>query len=222
MPRRENARTPRPYLGMSGIGEECERKLWYSFHWIAPVTFEASTHKKFIDGHRTEDLVMERLRRVPGLEIHTVDPETGQQFGVSDFGGHFKGHLDGAALGLRQAPKTWHVAEVKASEKMDELRDAVREVGEKGALREWNLTYYVQGILYMDYTGMERHWLVCATPGGREWISVRTDPDPVEVMRQKAKARRRHLRPSAARANQRKPRVLQVRLVFVRPPVPRR
>jgi hypothetical protein len=188
--REENAHASRPYLGMSGLGEDCERKLWYGFRWVQRVTFSAETHKKFIDGHRTEDLLMQRIRRVPGIEIHTVDPETGKQFEVTDFGGHLKGHLDGAAYRLLQAPKIWHVAEVKASEKMADLNKAVVVLGEKTALRQWNFTYYVQAVLYMNYTGMERHWLVCGTPGGREWTGVRTEADPAEAIRQKAKAHR--------------------------------
>ena len=186
----ENAKPPRPYLGMSGIGEECERKLWYGFRWVLPVEFDANAHKRFLDGHRTEDLILQRLRRVPGIEVHTIDPETGYQFGVSDLGGHFKGHLDAAICGLIQAPKTWHVGEVKASEKIDDLRKVIAKLGEKNALREWNFTYYVQGVLYMHYTGMERHYLVCSSPGGRDWVSVRTNADPEEALRQRAKAER--------------------------------
>jgi hypothetical protein len=40
----------------------------------------------------------------------------------------------------------------------------------------------------MHYAGLERHYLVCVTPGARKWTSVRTEADPVhaEVMRQRA------------------------------------
>ena len=42
-----------------------------------------------------------------------VDPETGRQWRVEAHGGHFGGSLDGVALGLLEAPKTWHVLEFK-------------------------------------------------------------------------------------------------------------
>lgn len=185
-----NAPKPRPYLGMSAIGDDCERKLWYQFRWAAPVVFDAITHKKFEDGHRTEDLVIARLRRVPGIEIYSVDPETGHQFALSDLGGHFRGHMDFVVKGLIQAPKTWHVGEVKATEETAKIDKARATYGEKDALQQWHPTYYAQAQAYMGYTGMERHYLVAATPGGRHWVSLRTNFAPDEFLRIKAKAAR--------------------------------
>lgn len=185
-----NSQKPRPYLGMSGIGHDCERNLWYGFRWVGRVTFDAATHKKFIDGHRTEDLVIDRLRRVPGAEVHSADPTTGRQFGVSDLGGHFKGHLDFVILGLLQAPKTWHVGEVKATAEISKLQNGIAKWGEKDALEQWHPTYFAQAQCYMGYTGMERHYLVAASPGGRTWTSVRTNFQPDKFMRIKAKAER--------------------------------
>ena len=189
---KENAQRPRPYLGMSGIGEECSRKVFYRFRWCWPETFDALSLKRFADGHRTEDLQAERLRLVPGVTLLTVDPETGRQFGHRDLGGHFRGHMDGIISGILQAPVTVHVWEHKAvaDKKQKELEDAKRTLGEKNALRKWNFTYYVQAVLYMHYSGLERHYLTCSTAGGRHTISVRTEPDPAEAMRQIAKARR--------------------------------
>ena len=187
---KENAQQARPYLGMSGIGHDCERNLWYGFRWVAKVTFEAIVHKKFIDGHRTEDLVIDRLRMVKGVEIHAVDPQTGRQFSLADIGGHFRGHMDFVVLGLIQAPKTWHVGEVKATEEISKIQNAIIKFGEKDALEQWHPTYFAQAQCYMGYTGMERHYLVAASPGGRNWISVRTDFQPDKFMRVKAKAAR--------------------------------
>lgn len=180
-------RKRRGHLGMSQIGGPCERALWYSFRWAARINFDAPTLKRFEDGHRTEELVIARLKQVPGINLHDAD-ENGEQFRFEDFGGHFSGSCDGVALGILQAPKTWHVLEIKASEKWDALDKARKSVGEKGALLQWNPTYYAQAVLYMHYAGIERHYLVAASPGGRRWTAVRTNADPVhaEVMRQRA------------------------------------
>lgn len=184
-------RRTRPYLGMSAIGAECARQLWYQFRWTGLADFDAPTLKRFADGHATEAVIIARLKAVDQLEVHDVGPD-GEQFGFTDLGEHFRGHMDGVVLGLLQAPKTWHVLEVKATadKKLAELRKAVRDVGEKQALRTWNPTYYAQAVLYMHYAGLDRHYLVASTPGGRDWYSVRTDADPIEALRliERAKA----------------------------------
>lgn len=180
-------RSRRKYLGMSAIGEPCERKLWLSFRWASQETFDAPTLKRFEDGHRTEDLIIARLRLVKGLEIHDRGDD-GKQLGHSLFGGHYSGHYDMMVLGLIQAPKSWHVGEVKCSAKIAELEKHKALLGEKNALLAWNPTYYGQAQMYMDCEGVDRHWLVATTPGGREWTSVRTDYDPVAAMKLKAKA----------------------------------
>jgi hypothetical protein len=182
-------RRRRAYLGMSAIGGACERALWYGFRWAGQPSFDAATLKRFADGHASEAVAIDRLRGVPGIELHDLD-EDGEQFGFKDLGGHFSGHMDGVALGLIQAPKTWHVVEIKASEKWQDLDKARRKVGEKHALAEWNAVYYAQGVLYMDYAGIDRHYLVCVSPGARRWTAVRTDADPVHALVLRGKAER--------------------------------
>jgi hypothetical protein len=98
--------------------------------------------------------------------------------------------MDGVILGLHQAPKTWHVLEIKASAKWQDLDKAKKKVGDKSALREWNPTYYGQAVLYMDYAGLDRHYTVVVSPGARDWTSVRTDADPAWAAVLKAKAER--------------------------------
>lgn len=190
--RRAALETPRPYLGASIIGTECERRLWYGFRWAAVEQFGAATLYRFEDGHRTEDLLAARLRMVPGIELHTLDPDSGRQFAVSDFGGHFRGHLDGAVRGILQAPQTWHVWEAKAcnDKKLDDLGKLKGELGEKAALAKWDAVYHAQAIVYMEYTGMTRHYLTASSPGGRVMDSVRTNADPLAAAQLKAKAER--------------------------------
>ncbi|WP_156439127.1 MULTISPECIES: oxidoreductase [Sphingomonadales] len=179
----------RTYLGMSEIGKPCERALWYNFRWARPVRFDAATLKRFADGHAGEAVIVSRLKATPGLEVHDLDTD-GKQFGFLDLGNHFGGHMDGVILGLVQAPKTWHVLEIKISEKLAELDKARGKVGEKHALQEWNPVYYAQAVLYMHYAALDRHYLVCGSPGARKATAVRTNADPAHAAWLRVKAER--------------------------------
>ena len=123
--------------------------------------------------------MVERLRMVDGLTVIANDPHTNRQIEVVDFDGHFAGHLDGEILGLKQAPKTWHVLEVKCvgEKNFAKFKKIKQKLGEKNTLREWNETYYAQHQLYMLYTGRSRGYTVVASAGGRDWDAVRTELD---------------------------------------------
>lgn len=183
---------PRPYLGMSGIGEACGRKSWYRFRHAKHEIFDADTLKRFEDGHRTEALVIERLKLLKSLTVIDVDPVTNYQIGFTDCDGHFRGHADGSIIGLMQAPKALHVLEVKccSEKKINELKKAITDCGEKAALRKWNPTYYAQGMLYCHYMNATRHYLVVASPGGRTWMGVRTNSDIAHALSLIGKAKR--------------------------------
>lgn len=176
---RGNAEPARGYLGMSAVGGPCERRLWYGFRWCLSSSFNAATLRRFEDGHRGEDLMADRLRAVPGITLHTIDPRTGHQFGFRDIGGHLRGHCDGRITGLLQAPKTEAVWEHKNTneKKQGELTKLKHEKGEKAALAEWDATYHGQAQLYMHYSGLTRHYLTCSSPGERSTVSVRTNAD---------------------------------------------
>ena len=183
---KENAERKRAYLGMSGVGHACRRKLWYEFRWAEKSRFEASTLRLFQDGHKGEDIMAERLRMVPSVELYVVDYGTGRQFEFKDLSGHFLGHMDGSICGLVQNPTEWHVWEHKqvAETKYKKLIKLIEERGEQHAFAAWDWTYYVQGILYMHYSGMKKHYLTVSTPGGREYTSCTTEflqPEKDEV-----------------------------------------
>ncbi len=66
-----NPPSARNYLGMSGAGEDCERKIWYRWRWALPEHFDAATLRRFEDGHRDEDLMAKRLRAVKAIKLET-------------------------------------------------------------------------------------------------------------------------------------------------------
>jgi Chalcone and stilbene synthases, C-terminal domain len=67
----------------------------------AAFVFSAKTHKGFLDGDAAKDIILPRVRRVPAIEIHTVDPETGRQPLLSDGGSPYDVTVNGA---MRSAP----------------------------------------------------------------------------------------------------------------------
>lgn len=169
------------------IGGNCSRKLWYRYHLNMRETFSADTIRKFNDGHRCEDIMAGLLRKVPGIELYT-HKEDGSQYGFED--GPFKGNYDGVIGGLPMSSR-WHVWENKATneKKFEELKK-LKAINEKTALRNWDRIYYAQAVIYMEYEGLERHYMTVCTPGLRDYTSVRTEADPAFAAALKAKAHR--------------------------------
>ncbi|KKK61528.1 hypothetical protein LCGC14_3013440, partial [marine sediment metagenome] len=106
-----DAEPTRGYLGASIIGHPCERYLWYCFRQCCSSDFSGRMYRLFETGDREEGRMAANLRSI-GCEVHDHD-DVGKQFEVSALGGHFSGHMDGCALGIPEAPKTWHVLEFK-------------------------------------------------------------------------------------------------------------
>jgi hypothetical protein len=138
----------RPHLGASLIGHECERYLWLTFRWAEKKKFPGRMLRLFDTGNLAEARFVADLRRI-GVQVHETDPE-GKQWRVSDIGGHFGGSMDGAVLGLPEAPKTWHVAEFKTHNDKS-FNDLVKKRVEKGKPQHW-----AQMQVYMGLTGMDR------------------------------------------------------------------
>lgn len=134
---------PRPYLGASVLGESCVRRLWYSWRWCGGEEFEGRMLRLFGTGDIAETRLLDELRAI-GVQVE------GSQHEVVFADGHGGGHLDGAVLGLEEAPKTWHVFECKthnAKSYKDLLAKGVKESKPK---------HWAQMIVYMGLTGMDR------------------------------------------------------------------
>lgn len=180
---------PRHYLGASSIGEECSRKLWYRYNGHKE-KFDAKTLRRFADGHRTEDVILGWIGNCQGIEIYTRgDGE--EQIGFKLYSGRFAGHYDGVGRGFPQAPKTWHIVEVKCvNEKAFEELKKLKSQNEKTAIELWKPEYYSQVQIYMHMEGLTRSIHIVATPGARDLISVRTDYNKAHAETMLAKAKR--------------------------------
>ena len=173
----------RPHLGASQIGKSCERALWYDFRWATPARFPGRILRLFETGQLEEARIVRNLRRT-GATVLEVDPETGRQWRVEAHGGHFGGSLDGVALGLLEAPKTWHVIEFKTHS-----AKSFRELVAKGVTQAKH-QHWAQMQIYMQLTGITRalYVAVCKDDDDLHVERVRADAEAAE--RLLAKARR--------------------------------
>lgn len=173
----------RDHLGASLIGKECERALWFDFRWATAPAFPGRILRLFETGQLEEARLVRNLRRT-GVTVLDVDPDTGRQWHVEALGGHFAGSLDAVALGLMEAPKTWHVVEFKThgAKSFAELkRDGVR----KAKPRHW-----AQMQVYMHLTGITRALYVAVCKDTDDLYMERIPADPAEGERLLARARR--------------------------------
>lgn len=90
----------RKHLGASLIGQECTRKTYYAFHWMAVSTHDGRMQRLFQRGHLEEFRYVEYLEGI-GAKLWPFDPNLPlkdgkpQQWKVSKIRGHFGGSLDG-------------------------------------------------------------------------------------------------------------------------------
>lgn len=173
----------RPHLGASMIGRPCDRALWYSFRWTARAKFPARVLRMFRRG-QDEEAVFTKMLRDAGVEVVEADPSTGRQFNVSACGGHFGGSLDGAAIGIKEAPKAWHVLEYKT-------HGSKSFAGiQKDGIAKAKPEHHAQVQVYMHLTGMERAYYLAVNKDDDSLYAERVRHDPKEAERLLARAER--------------------------------
>lgn len=166
---------PRGYLGVSELGEPCARRLWYGWRWCGAEAFGGRMLRLFETGNREEARLIAELRAA-GL---TVD---GEQHEVEACGGHVKGHLDLTVLGLVEAPKTWHLGEVKTHNVK-----SFADVKAKG-VQASKPKHYAQMQGYMGLTGLTRAAYFAICKDTDELLMERVQFDKDEFARLMARA----------------------------------
>jgi hypothetical protein len=140
-------------FSMSELHNECDRALWYQVRWAAArERFTGRMLRLFATGHIEEARIIADLRMI-GLEVHDLDPDTGKQFIARALAGHVRGKLDGMALGVPEAPATWHVVEAKSHNQNS--FNKLRAAG-VGNLRKAKPEHWAQCQMYMHIRGLER------------------------------------------------------------------
>jgi hypothetical protein len=134
----------RDYLGASGIGSECLRRVQYD--WQCDSVFPARTKRIFARGHALED-ISARLLAQAGFRMERGTPATA--FDAAD--GSFRGHADGIIVdgpsipGLAY-PCLWEHKGLGAS--------GWRKL-EKDGLRKAYPQYFDQVQLYLAYLNLD-------------------------------------------------------------------
>ncbi|NBS94784.1 MAG: oxidoreductase [Betaproteobacteria bacterium] len=173
----------RSHLGASIIGKECERALWYDFRWVTRSQFSGRVLRLFETGQLEESRLVRNLRRT-GATVLEVDPQTGRQFRVVAHGGHFGGSLDGIAINLLEAPKSWHVLEFKthANKSFTDL------VAKK--VRESKPQHFAQMQIYMALMAIDRAMYLAVNKDTDDLYVERVEADPKVASSLLAKAHR--------------------------------
>jgi hypothetical protein len=173
----------REHLGASLIGNECERALWYTFRWATKAAHAGQILRLFETGHLEEKRLVDNLRAA-GVTVLDVDPESGRQWAVSAIRGHFGGSMDATAIGLHEAPKTWHLLEFKThnAKSFADLK--------KRSLAAAKPSHWSQMQIYMELAGLERGFYLAVCKDTDELYSERVKPDKALALRLLAKAER--------------------------------
>jgi len=137
---------PRPYLGMSQLGENCARKLWFYFRWTAKDKIDGRVNRIFTTGHNAEADMIRDLESIGVKTWDTLD----SQAGFHAVSNHCRGHSDGMALGIPGAEKTTHLLEFKTSS------DKLFKLVKKNGVEKEKYIHFCQIILYMHFSKTTR------------------------------------------------------------------
>lgn len=175
------AEPPRPYLGASSIGAECNRQLWYNFRWAQQVKFDGRMYRLFQTGHLEEPRMVADLRAI-GATVHDRDPLTGKQYNFTDLWGHFRGNADGKAFNIPGGGKQPHILEFKTHS--NKSFTALSKQGVANA----KPMHYAQMQMYMGWDKTDRALYLAKNKDTDELYAERIKYDPALFMRLQARA----------------------------------
>lgn len=133
----------RPHLGVSLIGNECERFLWLTFRWAVAPEFPGRILRLFRRGQLEENQIILDLKNI-GIFVHD------QQKRVN-FNYHVSGSIDGIIKGgVPEAPKAEHLLEMKT------YNDKRFNLLKKQCVEKSDFVYYIQCQVYMSGLGIDR------------------------------------------------------------------
>jgi hypothetical protein len=161
-----NAPSQRPSkrLGMSGIGEDCTRKMWFRFRWAKQGNITRRIKRLFDIGNAYEDQVIASLNE-SGLVV------TDEQFMVLGWAGHIVGFMDGVVTGVKEAPKTPHLLEVKS------MNDRNFKTFKKKGIQKSHPKYYSQAQAYCGKKNLTRILFACINKNDSEIHTERLEFD---------------------------------------------
>jgi len=133
----ETVSLPRPYLGLSQIGEKCHRALQYHHYWAYEITISKRVQRLFKVGHREEQVIIDDLAEI-GIFV------TDSQEEMTGTAGHWKGHCDGIAIAEVDISQRFLVEFKTHSQKNFDLV-------KKNGVKKFSSKHYGQCMAYMGY-----------------------------------------------------------------------
>lgn len=163
----------RPYLGMSGLGEECRRRLWYGFHWVSMNSVPARVTRIFNLGHSFEEIAISELKAI-GIEVYKIEDGkkvemTGalieDQEELLGFHQHEAGHTDGRCKGFVEYPTEEMLLEMKSMKEQYFIK--LKELGVQVAQPK----YYAQTQRYMREKKLRMCFFLCINKNTSEYYA---------------------------------------------------
>lgn len=147
----------RNHFGASNIGKKCPRAIWYDWRWYTLKIHEPRMKRLFAYGHKAEETQAEYLEK-GGIQVRTIDQNTGKQFRFLGYKGHEAGSVDGFAWNVPDVPVgQWTLWENKThNDKNFKNISKVNAQGFNVGLIEYKYEHYAQCQRYMDAFGL--HW----------------------------------------------------------------
>lgn len=147
----------RSYLGMSGIGGTCRRKIWYGFRGYTPTALEGRVQMIFSMGDAVELQTLRWLEQA-GYRI------TDRQRSFELLNGLLRGHCDGIIEGVTSRP---HILEIKSA-------SASRfKLFKDNGICETSPEYAAQVQMYMGCAGLDRALFVVMNKNTCEILTER-------------------------------------------------
>lgn len=184
----------RTHLGASVIGKECARHIWYGFRWAQKPKFSGRMLRLFNRGHLEEARFIAMLLAI-GCQVFQQDTN-GNQYRISDVGGHFGGSGDGVVIGIPDVPVgSACLAEFKTHGEKSFIKlqkDGVRVakfehfVQMQTYMHKMGLMYALYGAVnkntdevYMEIIQLETHIGEQFVDRGRQIIMMRVVPERI-------------------------------------------
>jgi CRISPR/Cas system-associated exonuclease Cas4 (RecB family) len=135
---------PRKYIGASGIGHPCLRKIWYQYKGIK-ANVSSNLQITFDIGHRLETLILDYLGLSNNVSVEWPNSRNENHLVYSAELPIFQGHMDAIITYYGTEKAIIDIKTAKASS-FARFRDH--------GLRTWNEQYYAQLQSYMGMTGI--------------------------------------------------------------------
>lgn len=170
----------RPYLGISSIGKNCARELWYGFRLCAPNKISPRLKRLFMRGHYEEPIIQKDLRSI-GIVCHVTQDNQPE---VVCGNGHIKGHCDDVLTNVPDAPKTPHLGEYKTHNDK-----SFKDLKKKG-LKLSKPVHYDQMVCYMHLLKLKRGLYIAVNKNDdtRYYERIAANPDRANELIQKGES----------------------------------